>query len=404
MKYDFISIIERHNRDALAVDNLGAGMAPDPPKLGFDSIPMWIADMNFATAPTVPEAIIERVKHPLYGYFAPTKEYFDAIIKWQTTRNGASGLEMKHIGYENGVLGGVVSALNVICSKGDNVLVHSPTYIGFTKTLMNNGWHIVHSPLYRDTQGVWRMNYADMEKKIADNKIHAAIFCSPHNPCGRVWEREEIEKAMEIYRKYNVFVISDEIWSDLTLEGYKHIPTQSVSDDARWRTVAFYAPSKTFNLAGLIGSYHIIYNDWLRERIDKESSLSHYNSMNVLSMHALIGAYKPEGYEWLDELRCVLTENVNYAYNYIKEHFDGVDLGKPQGTYMLFINCEQWCKKHGRTINDVYKAGSDVGVSWQNGCMFNDPFSIRINVALPLSRVKEAMDRMNRYVFNARYR
>lgn len=402
MKYDFTSIIDRHGRDALAVDNLGADMAPNPPKPGFDSIPMWIADMNFATVPTVPEAMIERAKHPLYGYFAPKKEYYQSIIDWQAKRNGVSGLEAKHIGYENGVLGGVASALNVICSRGGNVLLHSPTYIGFTNTLNNNGWRIVHSPLKRDAQGVWRMDYADMEKKIVENKIHAAIFCSPHNPCGRVWEREEIEKAMEIYRRHDVFVISDEIWSDLTLDGYKHIPTQSVGDDARNRTVAFYAPSKTFNLAGLIGSYHIIYNDWLRERIEKESSLSHYNSMNVLSMHALIGAYKPEGYEWVDELRQVLTENVNYAYDYVKEHFDGVDLAKPQGTYMLFIDCEQWCKKHGKTIDEVHRAGSDVGVSWQDGRMFNGPYSIRVNLALPLSRVKEAMARLDKYVFNAR--
>jgi len=401
MKYDFTSIIERHNCDALAVDNLGAGMAPNPPQPGFDVIPMWIADMNFATVPTVPAAIIERAKHPLYGYFAPRKEYYQAIIDWQTDRNGVTGLEAKHIGYENGVLGGVASALNVICSRGDKVLLHSPTYIGFTKTLTNNGWHIVHTPLKRDAQGVWRMDYADMEKKIVDNKIHAAIFCSPHNPCGRVWEREEIETAMEIYRKHDVFVISDEIWSDLTLNGHRHIPTQSVSDDARKRTVALYAPSKTFNLAGLIGSYHIIYNDWLRERIDKESSLSHYNSINVLSMHALIGAYSPEGREWVDELRQVLTENVNYAYDYIKEHFDGVDLAKPQGTYMLFIDCEQWCKKHGKTIDEVHRAGSDVGVSWQDGRMFNGPYSIRVNLALPLSRVKEAMARLDKYVFNA---
>ena len=142
------------------------------------------------------------------------------------------------------MLGGVISALNVMCSNGDNVLLHSPTYIGFTMSLENNGYHIVHSPLIKDENGVWRMDFEDMEKKIVKNRIHAAVFCSPHNPCGRVWERWEIEKAMELYKKYDVFVISDEIWSDLILEGYKHIPTQSVSEDARNRTVAMYAPSK----------------------------------------------------------------------------------------------------------------------------------------------------------------
>ena len=211
------------------------------------------------------------------------------------------------------VLGGVISALNCVCSKGDKILIHSPTYIGFTRCLTDNGYDIVHSPLVQDENGIWRMDYADMEKHLAEEHIHAAILCSPHNPCGRVWERWELEKAMELYKKYNVYVVSDEIWSDIILSGHKHIPTQSISEDARMRTAALYAPSKTFNLAGLIGSYHIVYNEALHKRMKKESSLSHYNSMNVLSMHALIGAYSDEGSEWVDELREVLTENVKYA-------------------------------------------------------------------------------------------
>lgn len=251
--------------------------------------------MNFATLPTITESIIRRAQHPAFGYFQPRKEYFDAIIRWQAERNGVQGLTPEDIGYENGVLGGVITALRVLCSTGDSVLVHSPTYIGFTNVLKNNGYNIVASPLYQDDAGVWRMDYADMERKIQENHIHAAIFCSPHNPCGRVWTREELEQAMDVYRRNDVFVISDEIWSDLTLPGYKHIPTQSVNEDARTRTIAMYAPSKTFNLAGLVGSYHIVYNKALRDRINKEASLSHYNSMNVLWMHALMGAYTPEG-------------------------------------------------------------------------------------------------------------
>ena len=299
------------------------------------------------------------------------------------------------------MLGGVVSALNVLCSKGDNVLLHSPTYIGFTGSLTDNGYHIVHSPLAPDEHGVWRMDFDDMERKIVENHIHATVFCSPHHPCGRVWERWELERAMELFRKYDVYVVSDEIWSDLTLNGFKHIPTQSVSGDARRRTVALYAPSKTFNLAGLIGSYHIIYDQWLRERVEKESALCHYNSMNVLSMHALIAAYGPEGQEWLDELRQVLTGNVDFAYNYIAEHFDGVKVSKPQGTYMLFLDCAGWCEAHGKTIDELQKAGWDVGVAWQDGRRFNGPCHIRVNLALPLSRVREAFDRLDKYVFNA---
>ena len=402
MKYDFTSILDRKGKDAIAIDMVGAPGSPYPaPRDGFDVIPMWVADMNFPVVPTVQQAMIARAEHPAFGYFSPPDAYFDAIIRWQQTRNGVTGLSKEHIGYENGVLGGVITAMNVLCSKGDKVLVHSPTYVGFTHCLENNGYDIVHSPLVRDEQGVWRMDFADMEKKIVEGKIHTAIFCSPHNPCGRVWERWEIEQAMELFRKYDVKVISDEIWSDIIRPGCKHIPTQSVSEDAKMRTVALYAPSKTFNLAGLVGSYHIIYNPWLRDRCDKESSLGHYNSMNVMSMHALLGAYQPEGYEWADELCQVIAGNIDFACDYIAKHFPGVTVSKPQGTYMLLLECGQWLAQHGKTMDDLLAAGWDVGVIWQDGRAFQAPTSIRMNLALPLSRVQEAFQRLDRYVFNA---
>ena len=401
MKYDFESIMDRRGKDALAVDAIGQGWAPGAPKEGFDVIPMWVADMNFPTAPSVTEALRERIEHPAYGYFDPRDEYFDSIIKWQSRRNGVTGLEKEHIGYENGVLGGLLSAMATFCSKGDKVLVNSPVYMGFSMSLKNNGYNIVTSPLKLDENGVWRLDLEDMERKIVENNIHAAIFCSPHNPTGRVWERWEIESAMELYRKHDVYVVSDEIWSDIILDGNKHIPTQSVSEDARGRTVAMYAPSKTFNLAGLIGSYHIIYNKRFRDRVLKESSLSHYNSMNVLSMHALIGAYRDEGYDWVDQLCETITGNVNFACDYIEKHINGVFAAKPQGTYMVFLDCSEWLRNHGKTLDELLKMGWDVGIAWQDGRQHGGDEHIRINLALPLSRVKEALERMDKFVFNS---
>ena len=401
MKYDFTSILERAGMDAIAVDLLGKPGVPGAPKPGFDAIPMWVADMNFPTVPTIPAAIAERTAHPAYGYFEPRTEYFDAIIDWHRRRNGVEHMEPRHIGYANGVLGGVVAALNVLCSKGDKVLIHAPTYIGFTHALEDNGYHIVHSPLVLDDQGIWRMDLADMEQKILEHKIHAAVFCSPHNPCGRVWERWEIEEAMALYKKHDVFVISDEIWSDLILASHRHIPTQSVSEDAKMRTVAMYAPSKTFNLAGLVGSYSVVYNSWLKDRMDKEIALSHTNAMNVLSMYALLGAYSDEGHQWVDELRQVLTGNVDYACDFIAKNWPGVTLSKPQGTYMLFVDCTEWCAAHGKTLDEVLKACHDVGAAVQDGRPFHGKCHIRMNLALPLSRVQEAFERMDRYVFNA---
>ncbi len=404
MQFDWTGIMERKGKDAIAVDMVGTaepnGFVPGGPKEGFDVIPMWVADMNFPACPSIPEAIIARTNHTAYGYFDPSEAYYDSIIRWHRLRNDVVGLEREHIGYENGVLGCVVSTLNVLCSKGDHVLLHSPTYVGFTGSLTNNGYRIVHSPLVKDEAGVYRMDFADMEQKILDNHIHATVFCNPHNPCGRVWEKWEIEEFMALCKKHDVFVISDEIWSDIILTGCRHTPTQSVSEDAKMRTVAVYAPSKTFNLAGLIGSYHIIYNEWLRDRVRKESSLCHYNSMNVLSMHALIGAYSDLGHAWTDELRQIVTENIDYGVNYIQTHFPGVTVSRPQGTYMLFVDCTGWCESHGRTIDQVLGACWDVGVAVQDGRAFHGPCHFRMNLALPMSRVREAFRRLDKYVFN----
>ena len=398
MKYDFTTVIDRRGRDSIAADVIpvkGAKVRED-----LAPIPMWIADMGFATAPAVQEAIAKRMEHPVLGYFPASKEYFDSIISWHKRRNGVEGLTEEHIGYENGVLGCVTSALNAFTSAGEAVLVHAPCYIGFLHVLEDLGRKIVFSNLKRDHEGIWRMDYEDMDQKMKEHNIHFAIFCSPHNPSGRVWEKEEIEKAMEVYAANDAVVVSDEIWSDLVLPGRKHIPTQSISEDARKRTIAVYAPSKTFNLAGLVGSYHIIYEKYLRDKVNRQGAITHYNSMNVLSMHALIGAYSEGGEEWLEELRQVLQENIDFAYDFINENFEGISLAKPQGTYMLYLDCSEWLKRFGFSMEDLLLAGASVGVIWQDGRAFGMDNTIRMNLAAPHSQIVEAFERLKNFVFN----
>ncbi len=397
MKYDFTTILDRRGKDSLAADRIPfEGLSVDH---GFSTIPMWIADMSFVTAPPVMEALYKRLEMPNFGYFPLPEEYFARIIRWQRNRNGVEGLLPEHIGYENGVLGGVSAALQAFTAPGEKILVHSPTYVGFTHTFEDTGRVAVHSPLKRDEAGIWRMDYEDMDRKLKENRIHMAIFCSPHNPCGRVWERWEIERAMEVYAANDCLVISDEIWSDIIMPGHRHIPTQSVSADARERTIAFYAPSKTFSLAGLVGSYHIIYSKYLRDRVVTQSRLSHYNDANVLSVHALIGAFSPEGEAWTDEMIAVVDSNLGYACDFIKAHFPGVKVMRPQGTYMLFLDCGDWCRQHGVSIRELQARGVRCGVIWQNGEAFFHPDSIRMNFALPHSLAVEAMDRLKKYVF-----
>ena len=397
MKYDFTTVLDRRGQDSTAADKIPfSGLTVDE---GFDTIPMWIADMSFPAAPPVMDAIYKRMEMPNFGYFPLPDEYFDAIIRWQNRRNGVEGLLPEHIGYENGVLGGVSSALQAFTAPGDKVLIHSPTYVGFTHTLDDTGRCAVHSELVRDENGVWRMDYEDMDRKLKEHSIHFAIFCSPHNPCGRVWERWEIEKAMQIYKDNDCIVISDEIWSDIIMPGNRHIPTQTVSEDAKRRTIAFYAPSKTFSLAGLVGSYHIVYDKLLRDRLVRQSVLSHYNDPNVLSVRALVGAFSEEGEVWADEMIETIGGNIAYACDFIRDSFPGVEVMRPQGTYMLYLDCAQWCEEHGIDIHQLQARGVRCGVIWQNGEVFLRKDTIRMNLALPHCRLVEAFERLKKYVF-----
>ena len=396
MPYDFTTILDRAGQDCLAADVIPvAGAEPEP---GFDRIPMWIADMSFPTAPAIRAAVQRRLEQPHFGYYRLSEDYYAAIIDWQRRRNGVEGLTAKAIGYENGVLGGLASALCAFTSPGDKILLHAPTYVGFTHTLSDTGRVAVHSLLKRDGAGVWRMDYEDMDRKLKEQNIHFAIFCSPHNPCGRVWERWEIERAMEVYAENDCLVVSDEIWSDIVMPGHRHIPTQSVSEDAKMRTLAFYAPSKTFSLAGLIGSYHVVYNPYLRARLRRQGELTHYNECNILSMHALIGAYR-DSEDWCDEMLQVIDRNLRDACAFIEAHFPGVSVMRPEGTYMLFLDCGQWCREHGVTIEELLRRGIRCGVLWQNGEDFFWPSSIRLNLALPKSQLEKALERMKTYAF-----
>lgn len=206
-KYNLDKVWERAGHNAIKWDV--NPMTPRKTDPNFTPLPMWIADMDFATAPSVVEAMQERLNHPLFGYYGDPDRYFNAIFKWQKERFGVTGLKKEHIGYENGVLGGVAAVLHTLTKPGDPILVHSPTYVGFTGVLKNNDMDIVSSPLVQDENGVYRMDFADMEKKIQEKGIRVAIFCNPHNPTGRVWTKEEISDYIDLMAKYGITVISD---------------------------------------------------------------------------------------------------------------------------------------------------------------------------------------------------
>ncbi|MBQ4088802.1 MAG: aminotransferase class I/II-fold pyridoxal phosphate-dependent enzyme, partial [Clostridia bacterium] len=392
MEFDFTTILDRRGKDAMAVEVIPFAGAEI--KEGFSRLPMWVADMNFNTAPAVIEAVQKRLEHGTFGYFPVREEYYDAIINWQKTRHGVD-VAKENISNENGVLASVVAVLDAFTTPGEKVLAHSPCYVGFTGAITGAGRTLVYSEMKRDENGIWRMDYEDMDRKLKENHIHVAVFCSPHNPTGRVWEKWEIEKAMEVYAANDCIVVSDEIWADIVMEGHKHIPTQSVSEDAKNRTVACYAITKTFNLAGCSKSYRVVYHKFLKDGTDKAS----HGGIHVLSMHALMGAYSDAGARWVDELNHVLTQNVNYVCDYVNDKFPGVSVSRGQGTYMLYLDCSEWLKAHPDvSMDDLLRRGYSVGVIWQDGRGFKIADTIRLNLALPHELVKQAMDRLDKYV------
>lgn len=356
-----------------------------------DIIPMWVADMDFAAPACVTDALRQRLDHPIFGYFGLPPRYVEAVRLWQKTRFGVDyPFTRANILYQNSVLGGMAAFLTAYTLPGEQVLVNTPAYNGFVSVIANLGRTLCPSPLVQDENGVFRLDLADMEKKIIEKKISVLLFCSPQNPTGRVWERGEIEQVVDLCDRHGVKIISDEIWADLVTDpACRHLPTQSVSARARQITMALYAPTKTFNIAGLVGAYSIIYDPQMANKIAAVSTATHYNGPNILSCWALIGGYEG-GAGWLDELNRYLRGNTEYVVNYLTSHFEGVRVTMPQATYLVWADLTR-C---GDT-DALYRRILDTGVLPSNGRSYLSPGWVRFNVACPRSQCEEAMRRLD---------
>ena len=391
MKFDFESIIDRTGKDSSA-----ANVIPIPGatvKEGFSKIPMWVADMNFATAPTIPEAMIKRAEHPLYGYFPISDEYYDAIIKWHADRHHAT-VTKEAIGYENGVLGGVSSFVEAYSLPGDWILLNDTCYTGFQSTIANRGRNIVYSPV-KETADGWALDIEDMEKKIIEKKPPIMIFCNPHNPTGHVWSKEEMIAVVELCDKYGMLICSDEIWADFQTGGHKHVPLHTCCPRAKEIVFSMYAPSKTFNLAGLQGSYSVCWNPAMKARVAKAAVASHYNAANVLSVHAAIGAYNgDEGAQYVDAMNAYIRESQIWLKKELETNIPGLRIHLPDATYLLWVNFEDYCKQKGCEFQEVLDKVTAKGVIPNDGRTFHGATHLRLNLACPRSQVEECAKRM----------
>ncbi|MCQ4086486.1 MalY/PatB family protein [Saccharibacillus sp. JS10] len=364
-----------------------------------DALPLWVADMDFAAPQEVLDALQQRVTHGVFGYTFRTPQYFEAVVNWMQTRHNWS-IESEWITFTPGVVPALAFAVEAFTKPGDKIAIQTPVYPPFYNVVRENGRQLVMNPLRVSEQGDYSMDFDDLESKLADD-VKMLILCSPHNPVGNIWSREDLAKLADICLKHEVLVIADEIHADLIFEAQSHIPFAAVSDAARDNCIVCTAPSKTFNLAGLSVSNIIIPNRKLRLTFERTVSKMHgLGSISTLGATATEAAYRHGG-EWLDELLVYVRGNMEYVQAQIQEYLPELSVKLPEATYLL------WIDFRGLNMNAkdlmqflLHKAG----LALNDGTMFGIEGAgyMRMNVACSRSVIEQAMEQLKAAVAELR--
>lgn len=359
-----------------------------------DVFPMWVADMDFASPPAVVEAILKRAAHGIYGYTFAPPSYYRALMDWVERRHGWP-LQQEWICYSPGVVPGINMLIRALTQPGDEVILQMPVYYPFFEAVKGNGCRIVNNALKLDN-GRYFMDFADLAEKCAKKRASLLVLCNPHNPVGRVWEREELEKVGEICLANGVTVISDEIHSDLIYPGYKHLPFAGLSPEMAAHSVTCYAPSKTFNLAGLQTSCLVIPDAGLRRRYLNVLAANGLEEPNIFGIEALEAAYR-YGADWLEELLGYLKGNLDYLRGCLRQNIPEVKLIEPQGTYLVWLDCRELGLSPAAQEEMFLgraKLWLDEGYIFGNG---GEGFA-RINIACPRVLLEEGLHRLEKAV------
>ena len=380
MDYNFDEIIPRRGTGSYKWDSAPAD----------DVIPMWVADMDFRTAPPVIDALRRRVEHGVFGYVKVPDAYYDAVISWFGRRHGWH-IERDWILYTSGVVPAVSVVVKAMCEPGDRVILQTPVYNCFFSSVRNNGCEVLENPLINDG-GRYRMDYDDLERKAADPKAKLLVLCNPHNPAGRVWTAEELERMNDICLRHGVRVLSDEIHCELTYNGNRYTPFAAVSDRCLDNAIVANSPSKSFNTAGLQIA-NIITNDAdLRARIDRAININEVCDVNPFGVEGLIAAYN-EGEPWLDALCTYLWDNYKALLGFFAERLPKLRVTPLEGTYLVWVDCR--CL--GVTSDELTRRLADEGrVMVNSGTMYGADGEgfIRINIACPRSRMMQGLERI----------
>ena len=379
MDYNFDEVVCRKHTDALKLEALA-------PRWGrTDLLPMWVADMDFKTPPFIVEVMKKRMECEVFGYTARPESWYEAIISWQARRHQWT-ITKEMISFVPGVVPALAMAVQSFTERGEKVMIQQPVYNPFAQVVRNNHRELVNCPLELK-DGQYHINFEVFEKKIKGCKLF--LFCHPHNPGGRVWTREELQKVAAICAQNNVIVVADEIHADLTLPPYQHIPFATVSEEAAQNSVVFASPSKAFNMAGLATSYAVIANPSLRRRFESYVEGNELAAGNVFAFNTVVAAYN-KGEEWLQQMLNYVQGNVDEVIHYIEKYIPQLKVIVPQASYLVFIDFSalQLSQKEivALCTDKAHLALNDGAIYGEEGKGY-----MRINLACPRSVVKQAL-------------
>ncbi len=382
MKYDFDEIISRRNSNSYKWDAV----------MEEGILPMWVADMDFRTAPAVVEVLRKRMDHGIFGYTKVPPVYYDAIINWFTRRHGWQ-IDRDWIIYTSGVVPALSAIIKALTVPGDRVLVQTPVYNCFFSSIRNNGCEIVANPLVY-TNGTYRIDFDDLARKATDPKVKLLLLCNPHNPVGRVWTQAELMCIGEICLRNDVLVVADEIHCELVYSGHTYIPFASISDDFRNRSVTCTSPSKAFNLAGLQIANIFAADESVRVKIDKAINLNEVCDVNPFGVEALVAAYN-DGEEWLEELKCYLSDNYLYMRTFFNKYLPQFPVVKLEGTYLVWVDCSV-LNRSSKEIAEILLKAEKLWIN--EGSMYGEAGEgfIRINIACPRQILIDGLNRLKR--------
>lgn len=388
MKYNFDEIIDRNNTDCIKIEKL-------EPFFGRkDLLPMWVADMDFLSPPAVTEALRKRVEHGLFGYTAPSEEYLASIVNWLKKRHGWH-VEKDHITFIPGVVKGFAFAIDEFTKPGDKIIIQPPVYHPFRIVTESLGREIVNNPLILEN-GQYKMDLGGLKKIIAENDCKMLILCNPQNPSGRVWNADELTALAEICYDNNIFVVSDEIHSDLALLENKHIPFASVSDKARDNSLVLMAPSKTFNIAGIVSSFSVIPNDDIRKKYLGYLEPRELNQGTIFAFTATRAAYE-EGEEWLNEVLQYIQQNMDFVDNYLKETIPQIKVIRPEASFLVWLDCRDLNLSQPELVKFFVEK---AGLALNDGSIFGDEGRgfMRLNIGTSRLIVEKALNNLKKAI------